>query len=165
MDHQVGIRCHKCEVPVPNLQCDFCHVHLCKTSVREHLCDESKEYKIVPFKQRGSTIRCSLNPTKICELHCEQYSIPICIICVSSGKHEQHTKTEIFSTFEIKKEQLKKDIPDLENSIYRTYQKTVTNIPVQKNALRKNSEMFSKDLNNQGEICKRSTRSHADSSI
>lgn len=61
-------------------------------------------------------------------------------------------KMKIFCTFEIKKEQLQKDIEDLENSIYPTYEKIVTNIPVQKNALTKHSETFINDLNNQEKI-------------
>lgn len=43
------LRCHLCKTPGPPLYCDICHVHLC-TFWGEHILDETKEHKVVPFK-------------------------------------------------------------------------------------------------------------------
>lgn len=84
------LRCDVCETPVAQLHCDICHINLCKPCVGEHVIDETKERKVVPFKKRGSTLKCLKHSTKICEIFCMRCQVPICALCVSSLEHTTH---------------------------------------------------------------------------
>ena len=89
--HQDVIRCDCCETPVPPLHCVICRINLCKTCVGEHLLDESRDHKVVPFHRRRSIPICQYHKY-VCELHCEQCHTPICAQCVSSTQHDLHRK-------------------------------------------------------------------------
>nr|XP_034332931.1 uncharacterized protein LOC117691287 isoform X2 [Crassostrea gigas] len=145
------LRCQLCETPVPPLYCDICHIHLCKTCVGEHLLDESKEHKVVPFKKRGLNPKCSKHSTQLCDLHCEQCNIPICVECVSSSEHLGHKQVGILKMLDTKREALKKDLQELENSIYSKYQEIASYIPVQKADLNKNAKKLTTALDKHGE--------------
>lgn len=112
------LRCDVCETPVPQLHCDICQINLCKPCVGEHVIYETTEHKVVPFKKRGSTLKCLKHSTKICEIFCERCHVPICALCVSSLEHEQHNKADIFKQIEENKTTLKIDLQELENLIY-----------------------------------------------
>ncbi|XP_052693320.1 E3 ubiquitin-protein ligase TRIM71-like [Crassostrea angulata] len=145
------LRCHLCETPVPPLYCDICHIHLCKACVGEHLLDESKEHKVVPFKKRGHATNCQKHSSKICELYCEHCNIPICVLCVSSKEHHTHSVVDILNILESKKHVLQKDLQELEKSIYPKYQKIASSIPVQKANLNKNSQKITTAISRHGE--------------
>ncbi|XP_065927706.1 tripartite motif-containing protein 2-like [Magallana gigas] len=145
------LRCQLCETPVPPLYCDICHIHLCKTCVGEHLLEESKEHKVVPFKKRGLNPKCSKHSTQLCELHCEQCNIPICVECVSSSEHLGHKQVGILKILDTNREALKKDLQELENSIYSKYQEIASYIPIQKADLNKNSKKLTTALDKHGE--------------
>nr|XP_034333729.1 uncharacterized protein LOC105329323 [Crassostrea gigas] len=145
------LRCHLCETPGPPMYCDICHIHLCKACVGEHLYDESKEHKVVTFKKRGFTPECSKHSKKLCDLYCEQCNIPICVQCVSSGEHIGHKQVEILKTLQSKKDVLQRDLDELEKLIYPKYQEIVSNIPVQKADLHKNSKKLTTALDKHGE--------------
>ena len=149
------LRCDLCETPAPPMYCDMCYINLCKACVGEHLVDASKEHKVVPFEKRGSMNtypNCRKHSTKICELHCNQCDIPICTLCVSSGDHEQHKKEDILKTLAKKKEILKKDLQELENSILPNYKEAASNIPCQKDDKRTRSKELSTALKKHGEV-------------
>uniref|UniRef100_A0A8W8JF77 B box-type domain-containing protein n=1 Tax=Magallana gigas TaxID=29159 RepID=A0A8W8JF77_MAGGI len=145
------LRCHLCETPGPPMYCDICHIHLCVACVGKHLLDESKEHKVVLFKKRGLNPKCSKHSTQLCDLHCEQCNIPICVECVSSGEHLGHKQVGILKKQDTKREALKKDLQELENTIYPKYQEIVSNIPVQKADLNKNSKKSTTALDKHGE--------------
>ena len=106
------VRCDLCETPVPPMCCDICHINLCKSCVGQHLSDDSRDHKEVPFEERINYPKCQKHFPKICELHCKHCNIPICVSCVSSGDHDQHKKVDILTILTSKKELIKK--------IYRT---------------------------------------------
>lgn len=98
--------CKLCEKSVPPLYCVTCTINLCEVCVGEHLLDESKEHIVMPIKQRGFTSNfptCLNHSMKICELHCEHCDIPVCVLCISSQKHQFHDVTDIKNALERKK--------------------------------------------------------------
>lgn len=145
------VRCVSCDTPNPILHCDICHIPLCKSCVGEHLSDESKEHKVVSFKDRGHNPKCLKHSKQLCDLYCEGCDIPICLECVSSGKHLGHKQTSISNKLETKKNELQKDLHELQNSIYPTYEKFASNIPVQIANLKENSKNLTAAIDKHGE--------------
>uniref|UniRef100_A0A8B8B6T1 Uncharacterized protein LOC111107946 n=1 Tax=Crassostrea virginica TaxID=6565 RepID=A0A8B8B6T1_CRAVI len=145
------IRCDLCETPVPPKHCELCHIHLCEACVEKHLSDESKDHYIVPFKLRGSIPKCPYHSTKLCLILCKDCSVPICKICSSFGEHVQHKKEDILKAMAEKKELIRKDLQELEKSIYPKYQEAATNIPVQRADVNKHSQKLTTALDKQGE--------------
>nr|XP_022304497.1 tripartite motif-containing protein 3-like isoform X1 [Crassostrea virginica]XP_022304498.1 tripartite motif-containing protein 3-like isoform X1 [Crassostrea virginica] len=148
------VRCDLCETPVPPMCCDICHINLCKSCVGEHLSDRSKEHKVVPFEERGSTInypKCRKHPPKTCEVHCKHCNIPICASCVSSGDHDQHKKIDILKILTKKKELIEKDLQELKKLIRSKFQQAASKIPAQKAGVKQHSLKLTAALNKQGE--------------
>lgn len=143
--------CSFCKTALPALHCDMCQIHICVTCVGEHLSDESKEHNVVPLKMKGSTVLCKEHSTKICELHCEQCNNPICALCVSSDKHEDHKKVHIWKKIENKKEELRKDLQELEHSILPKHETFAFDISDQKANIEKNSRKLKSDIDKHGE--------------
>ena len=126
------VRCDLCENPVPPMCCDICQINLCKSCVGEHLSDRSKEHKVVPFEERGSTInnpKCQKHSPKICELHCKHCNIPICTSSVSSGDHEHHKKVDILKILTKKKELIEKVLQELKKFICPKFQQAAAKNP------------------------------------
>lgn len=65
---------------------------------------------------------------KICELHCEQCDIPVCVLCISPQKHQFHDVTDISDTLKRTKNNLKKDLEELEKYVYQKYQEIAASI-------------------------------------
>nr|XP_022305047.1 uncharacterized protein LOC111112040 [Crassostrea virginica]XP_022305048.1 uncharacterized protein LOC111112040 [Crassostrea virginica] len=152
------VRCALCRDAVAPLYCNVCHTHLCKDCVEKHFSDKSKVHTVVPLEQFLSTLnypKCPTHSTKQCETRCEQCDIPICISCISSGKHIGHKQLEIFADFESKKEVLRKDLQELEKYIFPKYQESAAIIKTQKTDQSKHSQKLTSELNKQGEALHR----------
>nr|XP_022316857.1 uncharacterized protein LOC111120436 [Crassostrea virginica] len=145
------LRCDLCETPVPPKHCDICHIYLCEACVGKHLSDQSIDHYIVPFKQRGSIPRCRYHSSKLCTKFCKDCNDPICAICSSWGDHVQHKQEDLLEAMTEKKELIRKDLQELEESIYPKYQEAATNIPVQRVDVNKHSQKLITALDKQGE--------------
>lgn len=148
------VRCNLCETPVPLLYCDICHINLCKTCVGDHILDESKLHIVVPVKHRQSIpcySICSEHTSKLCELHCEQCDIPICVQCVFSKTHKAHDAVDISKFVERKKKALQADLEELGKTIHPKYQEIASTISVQKADLKRNTERLITALNKRGD--------------
>lgn len=155
MDHELcaqdALRCKLCGVTGVLLYCDLCQEHMCKLCVGEHISDESKDHKVVPFKKRGCTLKCQKHCSKICDLYCEHCDIPICTLCVSAKEHKTHDVVDIMNRLESKKHELEKDLDELEKFIYPTYQKISSTLAAQKADLKEHSQKLTITIDRHGE--------------
>nr|XP_022304489.1 uncharacterized protein LOC111111674 isoform X2 [Crassostrea virginica]XP_022304490.1 uncharacterized protein LOC111111674 isoform X3 [Crassostrea virginica] len=149
------LRCSLCNIGVAPLYCNVCLIHLCKNCVEKHLFDTKQVHSVVSFKQHlvnSKFPQCLDHPTKQCELHCDRCDIPICLLCISSGKHEHHMKGDILKTLAKKKELLRTDLQELQTSIYPKIQEHASGIPVQRAEVSKHLKHLKKAIDEQGEI-------------
>ncbi|XP_052710964.1 uncharacterized protein LOC128185403 [Crassostrea angulata] len=145
------LRCSLCETPGPRLLCDICHIHLCEDCVGRHLLDETTEHKVVKFKHMGSIANYPICPnhfTQQCELSCKECDIPICVQCV---EHLGHNTIDILKSIETKKEVARKDLQELEKSIYPKYLEIASTISVQKTNFKENHQKLIRALDKQSE--------------
>ena len=145
------VRCTLCKDAMATMYCSVCHIHLCKDCVEKHFSDKSKVHNVVPLEQFFNYPKCPTHSNKQCEIHCEQCNIPICSTCILSGKHIGHKQVDIFEDFESKKEILKRDLEELEKSIFPRYQQSAAIIKTQKIDQRKHFQKLTADLIKQGE--------------
>lgn len=158
MDHNYSgqdvLRCALCEFAVAPMYCENCHKDLCKDCVEKHLVDESKVHKVVSHKQFWSTLRytmCSIHG-KRCELFCDECDFSVCIKCVPSKNHQNHYVADIMGYYVRKQEIVKKDLQELETSLYLKCQECESSIIKQREDLKKNSHILTEALKAQGEI-------------
>lgn len=144
------VRCNLCKTSVLTMYCDACHIHLCTACVGEHLSDDSKEHKVVPFKRRRSSPLCQKHSTTTCELFCEQCDSPICVFCISANEHEQHKKIDIMEWIESRKADIQDDLQELMESILPEYQEIVSYITIEKDGLGENTHQLKDDIDRHG---------------
>lgn len=85
------VRCDLCKDNIVQNYCDFCHVNLCQPCIGEHISDEYDKHKIVPFKQRKSTLMfatCNTHSKEACKLQCKSCNVFLCVICCASHEHK-----------------------------------------------------------------------------
>lgn len=147
------VRCASCEIPAPSLHCEFCQIKLCKACGGEHVLDESKTHKIVLIKRQKLPQYpfCNEHVTEPCSLHCEQCDISLCTLCTRLETHKWHHVVDIFEIFEQKKENLQRDLQEMEQIIFPKYQNIAADIPVCKDGIEKNIENTTTSIRKQGE--------------
>ncbi|XP_056007731.1 uncharacterized protein LOC130050906 [Ostrea edulis] len=155
---QEVLLCDLCETVPLQSHCELCNINLCKACVGEHLSDLSKDHKVVPFLRRKATPnypKCLKHADKHCELHCEECNIPVCITCVSSGKHKGHDMSDILEKLSANTESLQKDLEELEKRIYPRYEKMASNVQTEKAELETKYGKLTTAADQQGEILHR----------
>eukprot|EP00105_Crassostrea_gigas_P021693 XP_011440913.1 PREDICTED: uncharacterized protein LOC105337743 [Crassostrea gigas] len=148
-------RCDLCETALIHNYCDFCHVNLCKPCVVDHISDGYDKHKIVPFKERRSTLiypKCETHPHKNCKFQCKDCNnIFVCSSCMASEKHGRHKFVEVTEVFKTKKDDIKKDTNELENHISPTYEEIACDLENQLANLDVGYEKLTTTMSKQGE--------------
>ncbi|XP_052677678.1 uncharacterized protein LOC128158759 [Crassostrea angulata] len=148
-------RCDLCETAIVHSYCDFCHFNLCKPCVVDHISDGYDKHKIVPFKERRSTLiypTCEIHPHKNCDFQCEDCrNIFVCSSCTASKQHKGHNFVEVTDVYKTKKEVIKKDTKDLKNHIAPKYEEIARNLENQLANLDGGYEKLTSAMSKQGE--------------
>lgn len=158
MDPQFSLqdvnRCELCETAKADGYCDLCHLSLCKPCIGGHVLDEYDNHKVVPFRQRNSTLiypKCKTHPPKICDIQCKDCNIFVCSSCLTSELHNGHIFLEILEAYKTKKEIVEKDFKKLEFLISPSYEETVLDLEKQLASLDNGYENLTLEVSKQGE--------------
>ncbi|XP_062610595.1 uncharacterized protein LOC134272363 [Saccostrea cucullata] len=133
------------------MHCVACIVNLCKACVGEHISDESKDHKVVKFQSRKTTPlypRCTFHETERCEMYCRHCDIPVCLTCLDSDQHRSHKLLRIQQILSEKKDFMKKELRELNETIYPTYQCFAAHLKVKMRHLEKEYEDISTVITN-----------------
>ncbi|XP_052677673.1 uncharacterized protein LOC128158754 [Crassostrea angulata] len=148
-------RCDLCETANVHSYCDFCHFNLCTPCIGKHISDGYDKHKIVPFKERRSTLiypTCEIHPHKNCDFQCEDCgNIFVCSSCTASKQHKGHNFVEVTEVYKTKKEVIKKDTKDLENHIAPSYEEIALDLEKQLASLDGGYEKLTTTMSKQGE--------------
>lgn len=147
------VRCASCEIPAPSLCCESCHLKLCEACGGEHVLDESKEHKVELIKRQKlpQYPSCHEHDTELCSFHCKQCDISLCTLCTPLETHKGHNVIDFFEIFQQKKENLQRDLQEMEQIIFPKYQNIAADIPVRKDGLEENIANTIKSVSKQGE--------------
>lgn len=109
--------------------CNSCQLNLCVNCVSKHV-DKFRtlSHDIVPFKNKKIHWvfpECKFHRGQRCEVHCQDCQTPICIKCCI-GAHKHHNALEIVEVVEIKKQEIRKDIEEIETKLIPEYKKINT---------------------------------------
>lgn len=107
-----------------------------------------------PTEQPGSSLIypiCLKHLTTYCEFHCEQCDTHICWECYTSAEHNTHKRGNILNWLQNKKETIKNDLQELEDSIILKHQTIIAKIPCQRDDIRQNAVQIATALHTQEE--------------
>ncbi|XP_056004055.1 uncharacterized protein LOC130049881 [Ostrea edulis] len=155
---QEVLLCDLCETVPLQSRCEVCNINLCKACVGEHLSDSSKQHNVMPYLQRKSTPnypKCPKHANELCKHHCKKCDIPVCITCVSSGKHKGHKLSEFLDKLNSKTQSLQKDLEELETRIYPRYEKMASDVQTEKAEIETNYGKLTTTVEQEGEILHR----------
>ncbi|XP_056007116.1 E3 ubiquitin-protein ligase TRIM71-like [Ostrea edulis] len=155
---QEVLLCDLCEAFPLQSHCELCNINLCVNCAGKHVSDSSKRHKVVPFLHRKSTPnypKCPDHADKQCEMYCEKCDIPVCITCVTSGKHKGHDISDVLEKLNAKAESLQKDLEELETRIYPRYEEMASDVQTEKSELETKYGKLTTDADEQGEALHR----------
>ncbi|XP_056015655.1 E3 ubiquitin-protein ligase Midline-1-like [Ostrea edulis] len=155
---QEVLLCDLCETVPLQSHCELCNINLCVNCAVKHLSDSSKRHNVVPFLHRKSTPnypKCPKHADKHCEMFCEKCDIPVCLTCVTSGKHKGHDISDVLEKLSAKTESLQKDLKELEIRIYPRYEGMASDVKTEKAELERKYGKLGTDADEQGEILHR----------
>ncbi|XP_056015690.1 E3 ubiquitin-protein ligase Midline-1-like [Ostrea edulis] len=155
---QEVLLCDLCETVPLQSHCELCNINLCVNCAVKHLSDSSKRHNVVPFLHRKSSPnypKCPKHADKHCEMFCEKCDIPVCLTCVTSGKHKGHDISDVLEKLSAKTESLQKDLKELEIRIYPRYEGMVSDVKTEKAELERKYGKLTTYADEQGEILHR----------
>ncbi|XP_048743729.2 uncharacterized protein LOC125657116 [Ostrea edulis] len=122
---QEVITCDLCVKPTQQF-CNSCQLSLCVDCVNKHV-DKLKyqQHDIVHFKDRKIQLvfpECELHTNQRCEAHCQQCDVPVCLKCML-GPHNGHKYEDMSDIFNSKKNDIEKEIKEIESTIIPQYNK------------------------------------------
>ncbi|XP_048766885.2 uncharacterized protein LOC125673955 [Ostrea edulis] len=145
--------CDLCETDPLQYLCEHCDINICPDCVSKHLSNSSKKHKIAPYHLfTPKYSKCLKHADKDCEIYCESCHIPVCIACVSSGKHKGHDISDILETLGSKKQRIQKDLEELENKIYPRYKEISSAVQNEKVEVEMNYGKLATTADQQGEF-------------
>lgn len=158
MDHfsaQVAQQCDVCLTLVAQCHCDVCHKNLCNGCAIDHLC-KSLEIKCKEISPASLTLSClaGSHATNNYEQFCEDCDVPVCSACMAS-KHKGHKVMRILNKGGVKREDLKRDLEELERSIYPNHLENELTKKSEITQVTKHYEELSMALENQEEKWRR----------
>ncbi|XP_062610707.1 tripartite motif-containing protein 2-like [Saccostrea cucullata] len=149
------MQCDLCETAVVQMHCDTCLVNLCTACVGKHMIsDESKDHKVVKFQLRKSTPLypgCTTHDKERCEMFCNQCDIPVCTSCVASDKHLGHKILKVLQVPDERRNKIKKNVTELNETIYPTYQDIASDVQNRMSQLEKEYGDLSTAITKHGE--------------
>ncbi|XP_062607007.1 uncharacterized protein LOC134268774 [Saccostrea cucullata] len=149
------MRCDLCKTAVAQMHCDTCLVNLCTACVGKHFsADLSIPHKIVAFHDRKSTLfypGCKIHVQERCKMYCKQCDIPVCVSCLASKQHLSHELSKLLEVFNNKKEMIKKEQNELNDTIYPTYQDIASDVQNRMSQLQKEYGDLSTAITKHGE--------------
>ncbi|XP_052712490.1 uncharacterized protein LOC128186687 [Crassostrea angulata] len=148
-------RCDLCETAIVHSYCDFCHINLCTPCIGKHISDGYDKHKIVPFKERRSTLiypKCRTHPLKNCKFQCKDCNNScVCSSCMASEQHGGHKFVEVAEVFKTKRDDIKNDAKELENNIFPVYEEIASDLKYQLANLDGGYEKLTTTMSKQGE--------------
>ncbi|XP_061166680.1 E3 ubiquitin-protein ligase TRIM45-like [Saccostrea echinata] len=149
------MRCDLCETAAVQMHCDTCLVNLCKGCVGEHIStEESKDHKVVKFQSRKSTPlypECASHEKEKCEMYCRHCDIPVCQTCLASDQHLGHKLSKILHVLGEKKDLIRNEQSELNETIYPTYQDIAVDVQNRMSQLEKEYGDLSTAITKHGE--------------
>ncbi|XP_056004035.1 tripartite motif-containing protein 45-like [Ostrea edulis] len=155
---QEVLLCNLCGTVPLESRCEVYNINLCKACVGEHFSDSSKQHYVMPYLQRKSTPnypKCPKHANELCKHHCEKCGIPVCITCISSGKHKGHKISEFLEKLSSKTQSLHKDLEELETRIYPRYEEMASDVQTEKAEIETNYGKLTTFAEQRGEILHR----------
>lgn len=153
-DSNNQIKCGICNAPDPQLHCEECQCNVCIACVAKHLSDVSIDHKVVPYQKQGNfpkSVKCQSHPTERCELHCQRCDIPVCNTCLLSNSHKGHTLTELIEVIRSKKEDIEKDLKEMQQITYHKYEEILVQLKTDQSNVESHFEDLRKKVTKQGE--------------
>nr|XP_034307083.1 uncharacterized protein LOC117682789 [Crassostrea gigas] len=148
-------RCDLCETAIVHSYCDFCHANLCKPCIGDHISDGYDKHKIVPFKERRSTLiypTCETHSHKNCEFQCKDCNNSfVCSSCMASEQHKGHNFVDVTEVYKTMKDDIKKDTKALENHISPIYKEIALDLENQLANLDEGYDKLTTTISKQGE--------------
>jgi flagellar motility protein MotE (MotC chaperone) len=86
-----------------------------------------QQHDIVHFKDRKMAFsECAIHLKQKCVVYCEQCDVPVCTKCLI-GPHKGHDAVELSDIIESKKQEIKKEIQEIESTIIPRYKQKMEN--------------------------------------